>query len=99
MRLIKVLTLAVGKLHAGDREEDLPHGDDGVLGQEPHDVDLIVLHDHVGCHREVVIVTGEEDVVAGADFEGVGGGDEPGIGRLTADHGDIVSTDRRVITG
>ena len=44
--MILITTLAVCKLQAGDGEQNLPDGDDGVLGQEPHDVDLVVLHHH-----------------------------------------------------
>ena len=41
---IEISTLTVCELQAGDGKQDLPDGDDGVLGQEPHDVDLVVLH-------------------------------------------------------
>ena len=41
---IEISTLTVCELQAGDGEQDLPDGDDGVLGKEPHDVDLVVLH-------------------------------------------------------
>ena len=41
------ITLTVSELQACDREQYLTNGDDGVLGQKPHDMDLVVLHHHV----------------------------------------------------
>ena len=39
-------TLTVCELQAGDGEQNLSDGDDGVLGQQPHDVNMVVLHHH-----------------------------------------------------
>ena len=82
--------MTVGKLHAGDGEEDLSDGDDCVLGQEPHDVDLVVLHDRVWRDGVLGLVPSDEEVVAGPDLKVPWEGDVP-VGGLGTGDGQGVS--------
>ena len=87
---MQALPLTVGKLHAGDGEEDLSDGDDCVLGQEPHYVDFVVVNDHVWRDGVLGLVPSDEEVVAGPDLKVPWEGDVP-VGGLGTGDGQGVS--------